>query len=170
MPTAQSNGLDLEFDALGDAAAPPVLLIMGLGMPAAMWPEEFLQALLAQGMRVIRFDNRDCGGSTRFGAVPVPSVPLAIARALLADPHCFIFDEATSALDTLSEQLIQDALEKNLGGRTVIFIAHRLATVKNCDRILVMADGRVAQDGRYAELVAQPGLFQELVRGQSLRD
>jgi ABC-type multidrug transport system fused ATPase/permease subunit len=95
---------------------------------------------------------------------------LAIARALLADPPCFIFDEATSALDTLSEQLIQDAFEKNLGGRTVIFIAHRLATVKNCDRILVIADGHVTQDGRYDALVAQPGLFQDLVRGQSLRD
>ena len=74
---------------------------------------------------------------------------LAIARALLAEPECFIFDEATSALDTLSEQLIQEALEKNLGGRTVIFIAHRLATVKNCDRILVIADGQVLQDGSY---------------------
>ena len=95
---------------------------------------------------------------------------LAIARALLGDPQCFIFDEATSALDTLSEQLIQEALEKNLGGRSVLFIAHRLATVKNCDRILVIADGRVTQDGRYGDLVTQPGLFQELVRGQSLRD
>ncbi len=94
---------------------------------------------------------------------------LAIARALLADPQIFIFDEATSALDTLSEKLIQEALENNLGGRTVVFIAHRLATVKNCDRLLVIADGRVAQDGTYAELVAQPGLFQELVHGQSLR-
>ncbi len=95
---------------------------------------------------------------------------LSIARALLAEPQCFIFDEATSALDTLSEQLIQEALEKNLGGRTVIFIAHRLATVRNCDRLLVIADGRIAQDGSYAELVAQPGLFQELVHGQSLRE
>ncbi|HVU17986.1 MAG TPA: ABC transporter ATP-binding protein [Candidatus Didemnitutus sp.] len=95
---------------------------------------------------------------------------LAIARALLAEPTCFIFDEATSALDTLSEQLIQDAFERNLGGRTVIFIAHRLATVKNCDRILVVSDGRVAQDGPYDELVGQPGLFRDLVRGQSLRE
>lgn len=94
---------------------------------------------------------------------------LAIARALLAEPECFIFDEATSALDTLSEQLIQEALEKNLGGRTVIFIAHRLATVKNCDRLLVIADGRVIQDGAYDQLVSQPGLFQDMVRGQTLR-
>jgi len=95
---------------------------------------------------------------------------LAIARALLAEPECFIFDEATSALDTLSEQLIQEALEKNLGGRTVIFIAHRLATVKNCDRLLVIADGRVAQDGTYDQLVSQPGMFQDLVHGQTLRE
>jgi len=95
---------------------------------------------------------------------------LAIARALLSEPECFIFDEATSALDTLSEQLIQEALEKNLGGRTVIFIAHRLATVKNCDRLLVIADGRIAQDGTYDQLVSQPGLFQDMVHGQSLRE
>ena len=94
---------------------------------------------------------------------------LAIARALLSEPQCFIFDEATSALDTLSEQLIQQALEKNLGGRTVIFIAHRLATVKNVDRILVINDGRVVQDGSYGALIEQPGLFRDLVRGQSLR-
>jgi ABC-type multidrug transport system fused ATPase/permease subunit len=95
---------------------------------------------------------------------------LAIARALLSEPECFIFDEATSALDTLSEKLIQDALEKNLGGRTVIFIAHRLATVKNCDRLLVIADGRVAQDGSYSQLLSQSGMFQDLVHGQSLRE
>jgi ABC-type multidrug transport system fused ATPase/permease subunit len=94
---------------------------------------------------------------------------LAIARALLSAPQFFIFDEATSALDSLSEALIQEALEKNLGQATVIFIAHRLATVKNCDRILVIAEGRVAQDGTYEALVSEPGLFQDLVHGQSLR-
>jgi len=83
MPTAPSNGLELDFEVLGDAAAPPVLLIMGLGMPAAMWPDEFVRGLLAQGLRVIRFDNRDSGGSTRLGAIPAPNVPLAITRALL---------------------------------------------------------------------------------------
>ena len=94
---------------------------------------------------------------------------LAIARALLAAPACFIFDEATSALDTLSEQLISQAIENNLGDRTAIFIAHRLSTVKHCDRIFVLADGGVAQAGRYDELIEQPGLFQDLVRGQQLR-
>lgn len=94
---------------------------------------------------------------------------LAIARALLAEPACFIFDEATSALDTLSEQLISQAIENNLGDRTAIFIAHRLSTVKHCDCIFVVAGGAVAQAGTYAELIAQPGLFQDLVRGQQLR-
>jgi ABC-type multidrug transport system fused ATPase/permease subunit len=94
---------------------------------------------------------------------------LAIARALLADPDIFIFDEATSALDTVSEKLIQNALEKNLGGRTAIFIAHRLATVKTCDRIVVIDDGLIVQDGPYDALIASSGLFGELVRGQQLR-
>ena len=89
--------------------------------------------------------------------------------ALLAAPACFIFDEATSALDTLSEQLISQAIENNLGDRTAIFIAHRLSTVKHCDRIFVLADGGVAQAGRYEELIGRPGLFQDLVRGQQLR-
>jgi ABC-type multidrug transport system fused ATPase/permease subunit len=95
---------------------------------------------------------------------------LAIARALLSEPQFFIFDEATSALDTLSEKLIQEALEQNLGDRTVIFIAHRLSTVKHCDRIIVMAGGRIVQQGSYDELIASDGLFAELVRGQQLRE
>jgi len=86
---------------------------------------------------------------------------LAIARALLADTPFFIFDEATSALDTLSEDLIQHTLDTVLKGRTAIIIAHRLATVKNCDRIIVLRDGCVEQDGSYDALVAQPGLFRE---------
>jgi ABC-type multidrug transport system fused ATPase/permease subunit len=69
----------------------------------------------------------------------------------------------------MSEKLIQEALEKNLGGRTAIFIAHRLATVKNCDRIVVLDTGRIVQDGPYDKLIGQTGLFGELVRGQQLR-
>jgi len=89
---------------------------------------------------------------------------LAIARVMLMDPPFFIFDEATSALDTVSERLIQDALARNLQGRTAVFIAHRLATIQGCDRILVLEQGRVVQDGTYAELAAQPGLFQSMVQ------
>jgi len=93
---------------------------------------------------------------------------IAIARAVLAQPGFVIFDEATSSLDTLSEKLIQDTLERELRDRTAIFIAHRLATVKNCDRILVLQDGRIVQDGTYAELASRPGLLRRLVEGQSL--
>lgn len=106
------------------------------------------------------------GGSTLSGG---QRQRLAIARALLAEQDFFIFDEATSALDTVSERLIQSALEQAMDGRTAILIAHRLATVKSCDRILVLKDGRVAQDGTYDELVARPGLFRDLVHGQMLK-
>lgn len=93
---------------------------------------------------------------------------LAIARAILADAPFLLFDEATSALDTLSEQLVQQTIGKICAGRTAIIIAHRLATVKDCDRILVVQDGRIAQDGTYTELASQPGLFRDLVAGQQL--
>jgi hypothetical protein len=105
------------------------------------------------------------GGSTLSGG---QRQRLAIARALLADPPFFILDEATSALDTLSERLIQEALDRNLRGRTSIMIAHRLATVRTCDRIIVLAEGRVRQDGTYDELVAREGMFRDLVAGQQL--
>jgi ABC-type multidrug transport system fused ATPase/permease subunit len=88
---------------------------------------------------------------------------LAIARVMLMDPPFFIFDEATSALDTVSERLIQEALAQNLSGRTAVFIAHRLATVQGCDRILVLDQGRLVQDGTYAELSARPGLFRSML-------
>ena len=90
---------------------------------------------------------------------------LAIARALLIDPPCYIFDEATSALDTVSERLIQQALEHILKGKTAIFIAHRLSTIQTCDRILVLRKGRILQDGNYTTLASQPGLFQEMIHG-----
>jgi ABC-type multidrug transport system fused ATPase/permease subunit len=93
---------------------------------------------------------------------------LAIARAILADPPVFLFDEATSALDTLSEQLIQDTLKRVCNGRTSIIIAHRLATVRDCQRILVVRNGRILQDGSYDTLIGTPGLFRELVEGQQL--
>jgi ABC-type multidrug transport system fused ATPase/permease subunit len=93
---------------------------------------------------------------------------LAIARAILADAPFLLFDEATSALDTLSEQLVQHTIGKICSGRTSIIIAHRLATVKDCDRIVVIKDGRIVQDGPYAELAGKPGMFRDLVEGQQL--
>ncbi len=83
MPKLAANGIEVEYEARGDLGAPPLLLIMGLGMPAAMWPDAFVDALLSQGFRVVTFDNRDSGGSTRLAGLRVPNIPAAIARALL---------------------------------------------------------------------------------------
>jgi len=83
MPTVASNGLSLDVEVHGDPTAPPLLLVMGLGMPAALWPDEFVAALVQAGFRVVTFDNRDCGGSTRLEGVPTPDVRRAILRSLL---------------------------------------------------------------------------------------
>ncbi|MBV9999609.1 MAG: ABC transporter ATP-binding protein [Verrucomicrobia bacterium] len=88
---------------------------------------------------------------------------LAIARALLHDPDFLLFDEATSALDVVSERLVKEALERLLVGRTAIFIAHRLSTVKNCDRVLVIERGQIVQDGTFRALSEWPGLFRKMV-------
>jgi ABC-type multidrug transport system fused ATPase/permease subunit len=121
---------------------------------------EFVAAL-PQGLDTVVGE----GGSSLSGG---QRQRLAIARAMLADPDCYVFDEATSSLDTQSERLIQETLERQLTGRTCIFIAHRLATVRSCDRIVVVDSGHLVQDGTYAELVARPGLFRDLVEGQRL--
>jgi ATP-binding cassette subfamily B protein len=92
---------------------------------------------------------------------------IAIARALLKDPPILILDEATSALDTESERLIQRALEALLCGRTAFVIAHRLSTVRDADRIVVIKDGEIAEAGNHAELLAQGGYYARLVGGQA---
>ena len=87
---------------------------------------------------------------------------ISIARALLADPRILILDEATSNIDRPTEILIEQALDRLLRGRTSIIIAHRLATVRRADEILVMEHGRVTQRGRFAELLASDGPFRRL--------
>lgn len=87
---------------------------------------------------------------------------LSIARALLRDPRVLILDEPTSALDARSESLVQAALENLMRGRTTFVIAHRLATIRRADRILVIEHGEIVQQGRHAELLSQEGLYREL--------
>lgn len=84
---------------------------------------------------------------------------LAIARAVLLNPRILILDEATSALDSESEALVQEALERIMQGRTVFIIAHRLATVRRVDRILVVEKGRVVESGTHGELLAEGGRY-----------
>lgn len=94
---------------------------------------------------------------------------IAIARAVLRNPAMLILDEATSSLDSVSEKLVQDALEKLMKGRTSIVIAHRLSTIRNADKIVVLKDGRIAESGNHSELSMQKdGLYNKLQRMQQI--
>jgi ATP-binding cassette subfamily B multidrug efflux pump len=89
---------------------------------------------------------------------------ISFARALLADPRILILDEATSSVDTQTERIIQQALARLLKGRTSFVIAHRLSTVVNADRIVVIHDGRIVEQGSHAELLALRGMYYQLYR------
>jgi ATP-binding cassette subfamily B protein/subfamily B ATP-binding cassette protein MsbA len=88
---------------------------------------------------------------------------LTIARAILADPRILILDEATSNLDTESERLIQGSLQALMAGRTSFVIAHRLSTVAHANRILVLENGRIIEQGRHEELMQASGRYREMV-------
>jgi ATP-binding cassette subfamily B protein len=91
---------------------------------------------------------------------------MAIARALLRDAPILLLDEATSALDAESERLVQDALDRLMANRTTLVIAHRLATIRKADRIVVMEQGRIVEQGTHATLSKAEGLYARLARLQ----
>jgi subfamily B ATP-binding cassette protein MsbA len=91
---------------------------------------------------------------------------VAIARAVLADPRILILDEATSSLDAEAEALVQDALERLMTGRTTVVIAHRLSTVRAADRLVVLVDGRIVEEGTHERLVAAGGVYAQLAARQ----
>jgi ATP-binding cassette, subfamily B, bacterial len=91
---------------------------------------------------------------------------IAIARAMLKNPPLLLLDEATSALDAESERMVQAALEAAMADRTTLVIAHRLATVQKADRIIVMEQGRIVEEGNHRELMQRDGLYAKLARMQ----
>jgi len=91
---------------------------------------------------------------------------VAIARAVLKNPKILILDEATSALDAESEHLVREALERLMQGRTTLIIAHRLSTVKDANRVVVIESGKIVQSGTHAGLVEQDGLYRRLIERQ----
>jgi ATP-binding cassette subfamily B protein len=92
---------------------------------------------------------------------------LTIARTLLKDPPILIFDEATSALDTESERAVQAALLSHARGRTTLVIAHRLSTIRHADRILVLTERGIVEEGRHEDLMARDGVYARLQAGQA---
>ncbi len=92
---------------------------------------------------------------------------LAIARAIIKKPKILLLDEATSNLDTASEQAVQAAIERILGGRTVVMVAHRLSTVRNADKIFVLKKGELAETGTHEQLLAKGGIYKGLYEAQS---
>ncbi|MCK4826258.1 ATP-binding cassette domain-containing protein, partial [bacterium] len=91
---------------------------------------------------------------------------VALARVVLRDPRILILDEATSSLDSLSEELIQSALKQVMKNRTSLVIAHRLSTILAADKILVLDQGRLVQQGTHHDLLDQGGLYQSLYETQ----
>jgi len=95
---------------------------------------------------------------------------IGIARAILKNAPVLLLDEPTSALDTHSEALVQQALERFAGGRTVLVIAHRMSTIKQADEILVLDQGRIVERGTHPELIAKDGLYKQLYLQQFRAD
>jgi len=91
---------------------------------------------------------------------------ISFARAIIGSPSIFVLDEATSSVDTETEQLIQKAISTVLDGRTSFIIAHRLSTIRNADRILVIDNGRVIEEGSHKQLIARQGVYYQLYTNQ----
>jgi ATP-binding cassette subfamily B protein len=120
--------------------------------------EEFIESLpLRYNTKVGASGNGISGGQRQR---------ILIARAVYKNPHCIFLDEATSALDAENEKKIHDRLQEFFKGKTVLIIAHRLSTVKNADRIIVLKNGQIAEQGTHAQLVARKSEYFNLVKNQ----
>jgi len=95
---------------------------------------------------------------------------ISLARTILANPDIIIMDEATSSIDTLTEQNIQQGMEELLKDRTSVVIAHRLSTIRNADRIIVIEDGKITEEGSHGELLRLGGHYHHLYTSQFRRE
>ena len=139
------------------------------GKPDATFDEVIHAAIAAEAHEFIvaRPDGYDTKVGERGGKLSGGEKQrIAIARAILHDPKILIFDEATSSLDTPTEKKIQIAIARLVKGRTTFAIAHRLSTLRNADRLVVLDDGKVAEVGTHSELMERKGIFYKLVHTQ----
>jgi ABC-type multidrug transport system fused ATPase/permease subunit len=135
------------------------------GRPDATDEEVFAAARAAQADEFIRGFPEGYGTMVGERGVTLSGGQrqrVAIARALLMDPRILILDDSLSSVDTQTEQLIQQALDKLMEGRTTFVIAHRLSTVRRADLIVVMDKGRIVQTGTHEGLLAEGGLYREI--------
>ncbi len=130
MPIVSANGIDIAYETSGDPAGPPVLLVMGLGMQLVSWPAEFVHGLEQQGCRVIRFDNRDSGLSTKFDQAGVPNLPLSYVKSVVGWPlrsAYLLSDMAADACALLDALQVQRAhvIGVSMGGMIAQIFAAR---------------------------------------------
>lgn len=110
--------------------------------------------------------NRDGRKRLSDGERKTKKSEISIARIILRNPGLIIFDEATSLLDSISERLIQDAIDPLLSGKTSLTIAHRLSTIMSADEIIVVEKGEIVEKGTYNELIGKSGVYTELYETQ----
>ena len=115
-----------------------------------------------RGVRELPDRNSDGGDMLSAGQRQL----LSFARTLLSDPRILILDEATSSIDTNTELLVQEGIKQLLKARTSFVVAHRLSTIKDCDRILYISEGRIVESGSHDELMEKKGLYYELYTSQ----
>jgi proline iminopeptidase len=162
MPSIEANGLTIEYDSLGDPVAPPIVLIMGLGMQLIAWPDGFCQGLVERGFRVIRFDNRDCGLSGKIHSGKRPNLLLAFASAWLKLPVRAPYTLDDMAADTVG---LLDALgipRAHIVGASMGGMIAQVVAAGHPQRVLSLTS-IMSSSGHSKVSRAKPGAMQALL-------